>query len=189
MDNLNLKLLLQNSVLFHDSHILVLLISIFPSPNNLQVGKAPSSPLTAPTTLLILDGTWHQARKIWTGSPCLHGVRRVKLCLSSESEYVVRSQPRAGCLSTLECAAHSLARLEGRPEVVDQLLAPLRAMCNSQIHHGGRQGHPSTFVTENNQYRKRKPRYTAGHTTDDSKDLSLQIELEETGDLELACVS
>lgn len=144
---------------------------------------------TAPTTLLILDGTWHQARKIWTGSPCLHGVRRVKLCLSSESEYVVRSQPRAGCLSTLECAAHSLARLEGRPEVVDQLLAPLRAMCNSQIHHGGRQGHPSTFVTENNQYRKRKQRYTAGHTTDDSKDLSLQIELEETGDLELACVS
>ena len=74
-------------------------------------------------------------------------------------------------------------------QVVDQLLSPLRAMCNSQIHHGGRQGHPSTFVQENNQFRKRKPQYTAGHITENIKDPSLQKELEETGDLELDCVS
>ena len=90
---------------------------LYPGDTAEDLDLLPRQGTSTPTTLLILDGTWHQARKIWTSSPSLHGLRRVKLCLSSESEYVVRSQPRSGCLSTLECAAHSLARLEGRPEV------------------------------------------------------------------------
>jgi DTW domain-containing protein YfiP len=96
-------------------------------------------------TLVLLDGTWEQARKMWRASPALHLLPRLRLSVEGPSEYVVRSQPAAGCLSTLEAAAHALAALEGRPELPELLLRPLRAMCNVQIHHGAGRSDPALF--------------------------------------------
>ena len=84
------------------------------------------------------------------------------VCVTSPSEYIVRTQPSLGCLSTLEAAAHSLAALEARPEIVEQLVAPLVAMCNTQIRHGA-VTHDSkdikTIKLENSAYEKRKPQF------------------------------
>jgi len=110
-------------------------------------------------TLVFLDGTWRQAGAMWRRSPSLHHLPRVRLGEVGPSEYVVRSQPIQGGLSTLEAAAHSLALLEGRPEVVGALLRPLRALCNLQIHHGRLGPSPATYREENLRYCKRKPQY------------------------------
>ena len=82
--------------------------------------------------------------------------------MSTPSEYIVRTQPTSGCMSTLEAGVHSLARLEDRPEIVEPLLAPLVAMCNIQINHGA-VNHDcqdvKTLKQENKDYNKRKPQF------------------------------
>ena len=132
-------------------------------------------------TLVILDGTWDQAKKlykwdrvreqstklvfspnIFSQNPSLQRLRKVHVSVAAPSEYIVRTQPAAGCLSTLEAAAHSLAVLEARPDIVEPLVAPLVAMCNIQIRHGA-VAHESrdikTTRLENSQYQKRKPQF------------------------------
>ena len=99
---------------------------------------------------------------MYNSSPCLQRLRKVSLTVTAPSEYVVRTQPRVGCLSTLEAGAHSLAILEDRPEIVQPLLAPLVAMCNVQINHGAVLHHSKdikTVQSMNRQYQKRKPQF------------------------------
>ena len=128
---------------------------LYPGPKSVPLESQPSDI----STLVILDGTWDQARKLFSHNPALQTVPKVSLSLSAPSEYVVRTQPTAGCLSTLEAGVHSVALLENRPEIVQPLLAPLVTMCNIQINHGA-VGHDSKeFKQQNREYKKRKPQY------------------------------
>lgn len=111
------------------------------------------------TVLVLLDGTWDQARKMFARSPLLQNLPRVFLSLDIPSEYVVRTQPMRGCISTLEAGAHSLAMMEGRPEVVEALLGPLRAMCRQQINHGAVLHEDKKAKQANMEFVKRKPQY------------------------------
>jgi len=110
-------------------------------------------------TLVLLDGNWREAKAILRNSPLLQQLPRLTLKDGEPSEYVVRSQPALGGLSTLEAAARAIEVLEQQPGLVDSLLAPLRALCNTQIHHGEVQHQPSLFKQENTAYVKKKPQY------------------------------
>ena len=110
-------------------------------------------------TLVLLDGSWREAKAILRNSPLLQTLPRLTLKDGEPSEYVVRSQPALGGLSTLEAAARAIEALEQQPGLVDSLLAPLRALCNTQIHHGEVQQQPSLFKEENAAYVKKKPQY------------------------------
>ena len=110
-------------------------------------------------TLVLLDGSWREAKAILRNSPLLLTLPRLTLKAGQPSEYVVRSQPALGGLSTLEAAARAIEVLEQQPGLVDALLAPLRALCNTQIHHGEVQHQPSLFKAENAAYVKKKPQY------------------------------
>ena len=46
--------------------------------------------------LVILDGTWDEAKKLFAWNPVVQKIPQVKLCLASKSEYVVRTQPADG---------------------------------------------------------------------------------------------
>ena len=118
------------------------------------------------SSLVILDGTWDQARKLYSHNPALQRLGKVSLSVCSPSQYVVRTQPNSSCLSTLEAGAHSLAILENRPEIVELLLAPLLAMCNFQINHGAvkhddkqLKQQNSLFREENKNFKKRKAQF------------------------------
>lgn len=56
--------------------------------------------------------------------------------VGGSSEYVIRSQPTEGCLSTLETGAEALSLVEQSVVYKDVLLRPLRALCEFQLGHG-----------------------------------------------------
>ena len=90
----------------------------------------------AEKTLIILDGTWDEAKKIYMRSPVLQALPCIHLEVENKSAYVVRTQPSEKCLSTLETAAHALAIIERNPSIIEKLLKPLRMLCEFQLSHG-----------------------------------------------------
>lgn len=75
--------------------------------------------------IILLDGTWSQAKTLWWRNAWLLKCRRIVLNPKVRSLYgQARKEPRRESLSTLESAALLLARLEDRPEIFDTALAP-----------------------------------------------------------------
>ncbi len=76
--------------------------------------------------IVLLDGTWQEAKTLWWRNPWLQRLRRLVLNPREGAHYGrVRREPRHAALSTLEAAALALSRLEGRPELERALLARL----------------------------------------------------------------
>ncbi|MBN8969526.1 MAG: DTW domain-containing protein [Rhizobiales bacterium] len=68
--------------------------------------------------VILLDGTWSQAKALWWRNAWMLKCRRVILGPASASRYgKLRREPRRDGLSTIEAAAMLLARLEHRPEI------------------------------------------------------------------------
>nr|XP_058919238.1 tRNA-uridine aminocarboxypropyltransferase 2 isoform X2 [Kogia breviceps] len=65
-----------------------------------------------PSTIIIIDGTWSQAKDIFYKNSLFRLPKQVQLKTSISSQYVIRAQPTNRCLSTLECAAVALSILE-----------------------------------------------------------------------------
>lgn len=72
------------------------------------------------TRFILIDGTWHEARKIFQRSPYLRGVRRVCLKPSGVSQYNLRKNQKAACLCTAECVIEVL-KSTGRIELAERL--------------------------------------------------------------------
>jgi DTW domain-containing protein YfiP len=69
---------------------------------------------------ILIDGTWHEARKIHQRSPYLQKVRRISLTPSGKSAYNLRKNQKESCLCTAECVIEVL-RLAGKVEEADVL--------------------------------------------------------------------
>ena len=68
--------------------------------------------------VIVLDGTWSQAKTLWWRNAWLLKSKRVVLAPSRPSLYgKLRREPRREGLSTLESVAMLLAHLEHRPEI------------------------------------------------------------------------
>jgi DTW domain-containing protein YfiP len=68
--------------------------------------------------VIVLDGTWSQAKALWWRNPWLLKCQRVVLAPRSPSRYgKLRYEPRQDSLSTLEAVALLIGRLENRPEI------------------------------------------------------------------------
>jgi DTW domain-containing protein len=124
--------------LIHDPrHFPVLL---YPGINarNLSKGELPAAELGERTLLVfILDATWSGARKMLKLSPSLQRLPRIMFTPSAPSRYVIKQQPQAGCLSTLEATHELLIALQRSGlddySLPDQLLGLFKRMQDFQI--------------------------------------------------------
>ncbi|MDD1529042.1 DTW domain-containing protein [Bradyrhizobium sp. WBOS7] len=74
--------------------------------------------------IVLLDGTWSQAKALWWRNPWMLKCQRVILNPAHPSRYGrLRKEPRKDGLSTIEAAATILAGLERRPDIADTLRA------------------------------------------------------------------
>ncbi len=62
--------------------------------------------------VFLLDATWRLVRAIWRASPSLQRLPRIMFSNATPSRYVIKQQPEAGCLSTLEATHELLVVLE-----------------------------------------------------------------------------
>ena len=76
--------------------------------------------LTGINNFILIDGTWHEARKIHQRSPYLQKVRRVCLKPAGKSRYNLRKNQKEDCLCTAECVVEIL-RSTGDNATADQL--------------------------------------------------------------------
>src|SRR5450631_4354482 len=74
--------------------------------------------------IILLDGTWSQAKALWWRNAWMLKCKRVVLGPKQPSRYgKLRREPRSDGLSTIEAAAMLLARLERKPEIETALHA------------------------------------------------------------------
>lgn len=95
-----------------------------------------------PVTLVVVDGTWSQAKKLLRLNPRLASLPRYGLAPAAPSEYRIRREPSAECLSTIEATAGALGILEGDPARYAAMLTPFRAMVSAQVAYAERHGTP-----------------------------------------------
>ena len=73
--------------------------------------------------IILLDGTWSQAKALWWRNAWMLKCRRVVLGPARPSRYgKLRREPRKDGLSTIESAAMLLSRVEKRPEIEAMLI-------------------------------------------------------------------
>ncbi len=79
--------------------------------------------------VILLDGTWSQAKALWWRNAWMLKCRRVILGPRRPSRYgQLRREPRDDGLSTIEAAGLLLSRLENRPEIETALNAGFEKM-------------------------------------------------------------
>ena len=76
--------------------------------------------------VVVLDGTWKEAKTLWWRNPWLLKLRRLVLNPQRQSRYGrIRREPRREALSTLEAAALLLKHLDAGREIETALLGAL----------------------------------------------------------------
>jgi len=79
--------------------------------------------------IVLLDGTWSQAKTLWWRNPWLLKLHRLVLNPPRPARFGrLRREPRREALSTLEAAASALRYLEAGPQAADALVAALGQM-------------------------------------------------------------
>jgi DTW domain-containing protein YfiP len=101
-----------------------------------------SAPPTSPITLVVVDGTWDNTKKMVRANPILASLPRVAFHPPSPSEYRIRREPGEQFVSTIEALRHVLGLLEGHPERFDSLLLPFRKMVDMQLECKARRCNP-----------------------------------------------
>ncbi len=76
--------------------------------------------LSGITQFIVIDGTWHEARKIHQRSPYLQKIRRIGLTTGEKSVYNLRKNQKESGLCTAECVIEVL-RMSGNSAEADRL--------------------------------------------------------------------
>jgi DTW domain-containing protein YfiP len=103
-----------------------------------RLRERPWQPDRVPAFVL-LDGTWAQARKIFSRSPYLHGIPRMAIQPQRLSAYPLRQQRCAEHLCTVEVAMALLDQI-AEPTASSVLRAYFRVFIESYM--AARHGHP-----------------------------------------------
>ncbi|HVV49570.1 MAG TPA: tRNA-uridine aminocarboxypropyltransferase, partial [Polyangia bacterium] len=105
---------------------------LFPGPRALDLATArPPGPIT----LVVVDGTWWQARKLLKRNAALRALPQLRFTPSAPSNYRIRREPADHCVATVEALALTLGALEGDAARFAGLLRPFEAMIDTQLRY------------------------------------------------------
>ncbi|RTZ16921.1 DTW domain-containing protein [Vibrio aquaticus] len=90
--------------------------------------------------IILLDGTWKKAYKMWQLSSNLHGLDQVRLPSDLQGNYRIRKAPSDNSLSTVEAGYHILSLLEPENDFL-----PLIDAFNQMIEFQIKQMPPGVF--------------------------------------------
>jgi DTW domain-containing protein YfiP len=102
---------------------------LFPSESATDVDALA----TPPETLVVVDGTWSNAKKVVEKCPLLSQLPRLKFFPEQPGNYRIRKEPEAHCLATIEATAFVLDRLEKQPGRFTPILSAFDAMVEKQL--------------------------------------------------------
>jgi len=107
-------------------------VLLYPGPDAKDLAREPPS---GPVTLVVVDGTWHQARSLTRKNPFLLDLPQYAFEPERPSEYRIRREPRADYVSTIEAVTAALGLLEGDSQRFESMLLPFRAMVDKQLDY------------------------------------------------------
>lgn len=97
--------------------------------------------------IILLDGTWQQAKALWWRNAWLLKCQRLVLQPPRRSLYgKLRREPRAESVATLEAAAYALAALEPEAEWDKRLLQVFQALLQKVVLHPTQEKPPTASV-------------------------------------------
>jgi DTW domain-containing protein YfiP len=98
-----------------------------------------------PAHLVVIDGTWSHANRIYRDNPWISSLPRYALSPSEGSRYRIRAEPRQECLSTVESVVAALRCLQPDLEGTEMLDSAFDRMIDAQIAASARE---STHVRQ-----------------------------------------
>lgn len=107
-------------------------VLLFPSQEAVSVGDLEAMDVKV-KNLIVLDGTWAKAKRMYVENPWLKLLPHLRLDLDKLSLYnEVRLQPKPGFLSTIESIVYALKAVGDSPEGLDNLLDVFESMVGDQ---------------------------------------------------------
>lgn len=94
---------------------------MFPCEQSVELSSEEFAELEA-SVLIVLDGTWKKAYKMFQLSTCLHQLPQVHLPSGLASFYDIRKTQKENALSTLEASCYALGVIESNSEAYSGLL-------------------------------------------------------------------
>lgn len=104
---------------------------LYPGPGARDLATLPAA--ARPSHLVVIDGTWSQAHRIFRDNPWVRGLPRVCVVPPEPSRYRIRAEPRSECLSTVEAVVLALRCLRPDLQGVDTLISAFDSMIDAQI--------------------------------------------------------
>ena len=107
-------------------------VLLFPSDKAVKVSELDAIGFEV-KNLIVLDGTWAKAKRVYSENPWLNILPHLKLEANEMSLYSdVRHQPKPDYLSTIESIVHALKAFGEDHEGLDSLLETFEAMVGDQ---------------------------------------------------------
>ena len=103
------------------------------APISSLVGAEQTHAMQAKRTLILLDGTWKKAYKMWQLSANLQQLPTVALGHVDQGNYRIRKSPKSEGVSTVEAGYLALSALEGDDDKFAPLLEAFNQMIEFQI--------------------------------------------------------
>jgi DTW domain-containing protein YfiP len=106
---------------------------LYPGESSIALEEADPSEL--PDHLVVLDGTWAHAHKLYDNNAWLRALPHYGLSPSEPSRYRIRAEPKANCLSTVESIVAALQIIEPETPGLAELVGVFDSMIDDQIRY------------------------------------------------------
>jgi DTW domain-containing protein YfiP len=93
------------------------------------------APADRPKALVVIDGTWHQARALYRDHRWLAELPAVQLTPRAPSRYRIRREPAPNYISTIEAIVHALSVLEPETRNAESLITAFDALIDDQLEN------------------------------------------------------